>query len=122
PYQLHSEPYKTLPVHGSLSEYGPRAPCHWRDSDLPHETQSSGGWWHPWHSRSIVCSPSSARSSPSHRLRLLDGTLELFLNKITRGSTAQHKRQEHHPQSQLCDCGRHAPKWCSVSCRPWPAQ
>jgi hypothetical protein len=49
-------------------------------------------------------------------------TLELFLHKIERGSTAQHRRQWHPPQSQLCDCGKHAPKWCSVSCHQWHAQ
>src|SRR5262249_25542410 len=41
--------------------------------------------------------------------------LELFLNKIERSSTAQHRCPRHHPQNQLCDCGRHAPKCCSVS-------
>src|SRR4029450_7012110 len=48
--------------------------------------------------------------------------LELFLNKIERSSTAQHRCQRHHPQNQLCDCGRHAPKCYSVSCRQWHAQ
>src|SRR2546426_9993996 len=48
--------------------------------------------------------------------------LELFLNKIKQGSKAQHKCQRHHPQSQLCDCGRHAPKCCSVSCHQWHAR
>src|SRR5712692_7600962 len=48
--------------------------------------------------------------------------LELFLNKIERSSTAPHRCQRHHPQNQLCDCGRHAPKCYSVSCRQWHAQ
>ena len=52
----------------------------------------------------------------------LRNTIELFLNKIKRGSKAQHRCQRHHPQSPLCDCGRHAPKCCSVSCRQWHAQ
>src|SRR5262249_39647301 len=33
-----------------------------------------------------------------------------LVNKIERSSTAQHRCQRHHPQKQLCDCGRHAPK------------
>jgi hypothetical protein len=48
--------------------------------------------------------------------------LELFLNKIERSSKVQHRCQRHHPQNQLCDCGRHAPKCYSVSCRQWHAQ
>ena len=41
--------------------------------------------------------------------------------KIEQGK-ARHKCQWHHRQSQLCDCGRHAPKCCSVSYRQWHAQ
>src|SRR5215813_7195355 len=48
--------------------------------------------------------------------------IELFLNKIERSSKAPHRCQRHHPQNQLCDCGRHAPKCYSVSCRRWHAQ
>src|SRR4030095_4789640 len=48
--------------------------------------------------------------------------LELFLNKRGRSSKAPHRCPWHHPQNQLCDCGRHAPKCCSVSCRQWHAQ
>ena len=49
-------------------------------------------------------------------------TLELFLNKRGRSSKAQHRCQWHHPQTQLCDCGRHVPKCCSVSYHQWHAQ
>jgi hypothetical protein len=52
----------------------------------------------------------------------LENILELFLNKIERSSTAQHRCQRHHPQNQLYDGGRPAPKWWSVSYRQWPAQ
>ena len=48
--------------------------------------------------------------------------LELFLNKTERSSKAQHRCQQHHLQNQLCDCGRHAPKCCSASCRQWHAR
>ena len=47
---------------------------------------------------------------------------ELFLNRIERSSTAQHRHQWHHPQNYLYGCGRYAPKCYSASCRQWHAQ
>src|SRR5207245_11487235 len=55
------------------------------------------------------------------RKKLMD-SIELFLNKIERSSKVQHRRQWHHLQSQLCNCGRHVQKCCSASCRQWHAQ
>jgi Domain of unknown function (DUF5615) len=49
-------------------------------------------------------------------------TVELFLNKRERSSTAQPRCQQHHPQTQLCDCGSPAPQWWSVLGPPWHAQ
>jgi len=43
-------------------------------------------------------------------------SLELFPNKKGSSSTAQHRYQWPHPQSQLCACGRQAPKGWNASC------
>ena len=46
-------------------------------------------------------------------------SIELFLNKLERNSKAQPRCQYHHPQNQLCDCGRYQPKCYNVSYRRW---
>ena len=49
-------------------------------------------------------------------------SLELFLNKRERSSTAPHRCPRHPPHKPLCACGRPAPQCSRGASRPGPAQ